>query len=103
MPALVATDIFIQITWVGVVTARHTTEVETESRSTVNLDWDGVVGGTYNGRTRASDSRLLQQHRPDTQMLMFVNLALLARKILTIFPTPWVFHSSIRNGWAQTL
>ncbi len=45
MPALVATDIFIQITWVGVVTARHTTEVETESRSTVNLDWDGVVGG----------------------------------------------------------
>ena len=50
------------------VTARRTTEVETESWATINLDWDGVVGGAYNGRTRVSDSRVLQQHRPDTQI-----------------------------------
>lgn len=80
MPALVATDIFIQITWFGVVTARHTTEVETESRSTVNLDWDGVVGGTYNGRTRASDSRVLQQHRRDTKIANVRQLSIVSQE-----------------------
>ena len=37
------------------------------------------------------------------RFLTFDNLAFLAEKILTILPTPWVFHSSIRNGWAQIL
>ena len=62
------------------VTARRTTEVETESWATINLDWDGVVGGAYNGRTRVSDSRVLQQHRPDTQISNVRQLSILSRE-----------------------
>ncbi len=42
MPALVATEVFAKITWVGVVPERHGAEVETECRSEIDLDWDGV-------------------------------------------------------------
>ena len=80
MPALVATDVFIQITWVGVVTARHTTEIETESRAKIDLDWDGVIGGAYNSRIRGSDSRVLQQHRPNTKIANVRQLSIVSKE-----------------------
>ena len=45
MPALVATEVFVRITWVGVVPERRGAAVKTECRSQIDLDWDGVVGG----------------------------------------------------------
>ena len=62
------------------VTARHTTEIQTESRATIDLDWDGVIGGAYNSRSRSSDSRVLQQHRPDTQIANVRQLSIVSQE-----------------------
>ena len=62
MPALVPTDFVIWITANGAVISRYTTEAETECRAMIDLDWDGR-GGAYDRRTRAYDSRVLQQYR----------------------------------------
>ena len=44
MPALRATNIYLTITWLGVVTHRRDIEIETEPRKKLDLDWDGVTG-----------------------------------------------------------
>ena len=69
MPALRATDIYLTVTWLGVVTHRREIEIETEPRQSLQLDWDGVVGAAHSGRTRASDSRVLQQHQQGTDII----------------------------------
>ena len=69
MPALEATDVYLTITWLGVVTHRREIEIETEPRKRLQLDWDGVVGAAHRGRTRASDSRVLQQHQRGTDII----------------------------------
>jgi hypothetical protein len=69
MPALEATDVYLTITWLGVVTHRREIEIETEPRKRLQLDWDGVVGAAHRGRTRASDSRVLQQHPRGTDII----------------------------------
>ena len=80
MPALVAKDLFLQITWLGIVTERSGVEVETEPRKSLDLDWNGVLGGAHSGRHRASDSRVLQQHKKIPKLLMCGSSALLAEK-----------------------
>ena len=82
MPALVATDICLTITWLGVVTQRREIEVETDARQTLQLDWDGVVGAAYRGRTRASDSRVLQQHSRGTDIINVRQLSIVSQEEL---------------------
>ena len=80
MPALVAKNLFLQITWLGIVTERLGLEVETEPRKSVDLDWNGVLGGAHSGRHRASDSRVLQQHKIDTQIANVRQLSVVSRE-----------------------
>ena len=80
MPALVATEVFAKITWVGVVPERRGAEVETECRSEIDLDWDGVVGGAHSGRNRASDSRVMQQHKRNTQIANVRQLSIVSEE-----------------------
>ena len=82
MPALVATDISLTITWLGVVTHRREIEIETDPRQTLQLDWDGVVGAAYRGRTRASDSRVLQQHSRGTDIINVRQLSIVSQEEL---------------------
>ena len=71
MPVLRATNVYLTITWLGVVTHRRDIEIETEPRKRLDLDWDGVTGAAHLGRTRASDSRVLQQIRVARRSSMF--------------------------------
>ena len=80
MPALVATEVFAKITWVGVVPERRGAEVETECRSEIDLDWDGVVGGAHSGSNRASDSRVTQQHKRNTQIANVRQLSIVSEE-----------------------
>ena len=82
MPALVATEVFAKITWVGVVPERLGAEVETECRSEIDLDWDGVVGGAHSGRNHASDSRVMQQHKRDTQIANVRQLSIFSEEAI---------------------
>ena len=80
MPALRATDVHLTITWLGVVTHRRDIEIETEPRQKLQLDWDGVVGAAHRGRTRASDSRVLQQHPRGTQIINVRQLSIVSQE-----------------------
>ncbi len=66
MPALIPTEYFCEITWLGAITHRRAITVETQPRDALDLDWDGPVGAAHSGRTRLSDSRVLAQHDRDT-------------------------------------
>lgn len=80
MPALEATDVYLTITWLGVVTHRREIEIETEPRKRLQLDWDGVVGAAHRGRTRASDSRVLQQHPRGTDIINARQLSIVSQE-----------------------
>ena len=80
MPALRATDVHLTITWLGVVTHRRDIEIETEPRQKLQLDWDWVVGAAHRGRTRASDSRVLQQHPRGTQIINVRQLSIVSQE-----------------------
>ena len=80
MPALRATDVYLTVTWLGVVTHRREIEIETEPRQSLQLDWDGVVGAAHRGRTRASDSRVLQQHQRGTDIINVRQLSIVSQE-----------------------
>jgi len=80
MPALEATDVYLTITWLGVVTHRREIEIETEPRKRLQSDWDGVVGAAHRGRTRASDSRVLQQHPRGTDIINVRQLSIVSQE-----------------------
>ena len=80
MPALRATDVYLTVTWLGMVTHRREIEIETEPRQSLQLDWDGVVGAAHRGRTRASDSRVLQQHQRGTDIINVRQLSIVSQE-----------------------
>ena len=82
MPALVATNVSLTITWLGVVTHRHEIEIETEPRQILQLDWDGVADAAHRGRIRASDSRVLQQHSRGTDIINVRQLSIVSQEEL---------------------
>ncbi|MGV6839241.1 MAG: MOSC domain-containing protein [Planktomarina sp.] len=84
MPALIPTDYFGTITWLGAVMQRKTVEIETEAIGhPVNITWDGIDGAAHTGRTRASDSRVLSQHPKGTQIANVRALTIVAAEDLS--------------------
>jgi len=71
MPVLRATNVYLTITWLGVVTHRRDIEIETEPRKRLDLDWDGVTGAAHLGRTLASDGRVYNSIRVARRSSMF--------------------------------
>ena len=90
---MLATGVVIQITWAGDLTSRQTTEVETECRTMIDLDQDGVVGGSYNGRRRASDSCVLQQYRPAAQIANVCQFSIVSQENIA--------HTGLAMGIAE--
>lgn len=80
MPALGATDYSAQIIWIGVVTQRQTVELQTEERSLIDLEWNGVCGGAHSGRTRLSDVRVSQQHAKGTEIANVRQLSIVSQE-----------------------
>ena len=80
MPALIKTDFYGQISWIGAVVHRNKIEVETEKRDELLLNWDGVPGAAHSGRQRASDSRVLHQHKLGTQIANVRQISLVGQE-----------------------
>ena len=68
MPALIKTHYKCEIVWTGVVRTRPSIEVDGEAVNDLVIGWDGVAGMAHSGRTRPSDSRVLQQHAKGTEI-----------------------------------
>ena len=101
MPALCATNIYLTITWLGVVTHRRDIEIETEPRKKLDLDWDGVTGAAYRGRTRASDSRVLQQHPRGTQIANVRQLSIVSQEEIDGIARDMGLAHFIPSGWGR--
>ena len=97
MPALRATNVYLTITWLGVVTHRRDIEIETEPRKKLDLDWDGVTGAAYRGRTRASDSRVLQQHPRGTQITNVRQLSIVSQEEIDEIGKPFMKCENVKR------
>ena len=80
MTALVATEYSAQIVWLGVVTQRKSVELQTEARSFIKIDWNGVLGSAHSGRTRLSDVRVSQQHDKGTEISNVRQLSIVSQE-----------------------
>ena len=65
MPALIPTDHYATITWLGVVPDRAAA-LKAQPRESLNLSFAGPEGEDHGGLTRPSCSRVLSQHPRDT-------------------------------------
>ncbi|EEB85962.1 MOSC domain-containing protein [Roseobacter sp. GAI101] len=65
MPALIPTDHYAIITWLGIVPDRAAA-LKAQSRESLNLSFAGPEGEDHGGLTRPSCSRVLSQHPRDT-------------------------------------
>jgi MOSC domain-containing protein YiiM len=80
MTALVATEYSAQIVWLGVITQRKSVELQTEARSFIKIDWNGVLGSSHSGRTRFSDVRVSQQHDKGTEISNVRQLSIVSQE-----------------------
>lgn len=67
MPALMPTDHFATITWLGTVPAERDS-IRAEAVESLELSFAGIPGERHEGTTRPSCSRVLQQHQRDTEI-----------------------------------
>lgn len=68
MPALIPTDHYAEVLWIGVVTTEDRKALFAEPRARVDLSFAGLDGSVHGGRTRASCSRVVAQHPKGTEI-----------------------------------
>lgn len=68
MPALVPTDHFATIRWLGHLSERTEPAVGGVAVAGLELGFDGIAGVPYGGRTRPSCSRVTAQHPKGTEI-----------------------------------
>ena len=66
MPALIPTDYYATITWLGRVPVRETPEIVSETLDTMPLSFEGFEGEHHAGLTRPSCARVTSQHPKGT-------------------------------------
>lgn len=67
MPALLPTDHYAKVTWLGFV-ADQETDIRSDPLTEVDVTWDGVPGEFHGGRTRPACVRVKDQHDRGTQI-----------------------------------
>ena len=82
MPALMPTDYYGRITWLGRVAQRDVT-LEAESFDAVDVTFAGVAGEEHAGLTRPSCSRVLSQHPRGTEIRNVRQFSLLSVEDIT--------------------
>ncbi len=82
MPALKATGLTAQITWLGLVPDRDA-QLESVARDTLTLRFDGPEGEAHGGLTRASCSRVTALYKRGTTIRNTRQLAILSVEELT--------------------
>lgn len=68
MPALVPTDHYATVTWLGRVPHRDAPEIVTEALTEVRLSFAGLAGEVHGGLTRPSCSRVTAQYPRGTEI-----------------------------------
>ncbi|MEL7257636.1 MAG: MOSC domain-containing protein [Pseudomonadota bacterium] len=67
MPALLPTDYYARVTWLGFVKTQDD-GIRSEPFTSVDVGWDGVPGEFHGGRTRPSCVRVKDQHEEGTEI-----------------------------------
>jgi len=106
MPALMPTDFFAEVLWLGRV-ADSVENLRSEPLEEMELDFDGVAGECHAGLTRKSCSRVLSQHPRGTEIANSRQISILSAEDLeTIaddlgieeFDPAWLGASMILRG-----
>ena len=87
MPALVKTKHTATIVWMGLITSRPDVTVDTDAVTSLSLDWDGPKGAAHSGRTRPSDSRVLQQHKRGTAIANVRQVSIVSQEEIDLIKT----------------
>lgn len=82
MPALVPTDHFAEITWLGHMTDRKEPAIDGVQVDELSLSFDGLDGVPYAGRTRPSCSRVVSQHPKGTEIANVRQLSIVSAEEL---------------------
>ncbi|MEZ5714280.1 MAG: sulfurase [Paracoccaceae bacterium] len=83
MPALKPTEFFCEITWLGRVADREA-GLASAPLEAVDLVWGGIAGEAHGGVTRASCSRVLDQHPRDTEIANVRQLSAVSEEELAV-------------------
>ena len=87
MPALVKTKHTAKIVWMGLITSRPDVTVDTDAVGALKFDWDGPDGAAHSGRTRPSDSRVLQQHTRGTKIANVRQISIISQEEIDLIKT----------------
>ena len=68
MPALIPTDHYATVTWLGLVPHRDAPEIETVPLDEMPLSFAGMAGEVHGGLTRPSCGRVTSQYPRDTEI-----------------------------------
>ncbi len=82
MPALIPTDHYGTITWLGHMTERREPAIDGVAVDRLDLGFDGVAGVPYGGRTRASCVRVKAQHPKGTEIANVRQLSIISAEEL---------------------
>ena len=81
MPALIPTDHYAEITWLGCV-ADQKNGIRSAALDQVELTWDGVPGEFHGGRTRPACVRVKDQHAKGTEIANVRQLSIVSAEEL---------------------
>lgn len=84
MPALIPTDYFATVTWLGVVTTTDRDELLSEVRAALDLTFEGIAGSVHGGATRASCSRVKSQYPRGTEIRNERQLSIVSEEELAL-------------------
>ena len=78
MPALIPTDHYATVTWLGIVATDDRKALLAEPREALELSFEGLAGSVHGGRIRASCSRVTSQHPRGTPIVNERQLSILS-------------------------
>ena len=86
MPALVPTDFFATVTWLGRV-ADQETDIRSVPLRAIDMTWAGMDGEVHAGRTRPSCSRVVTQYPKGTEIANVRQFSILSAEDLNAMAT----------------
>ncbi|UYV38479.1 sulfurase [Rhodobacteraceae bacterium D3-12] len=98
MPALKATEFYGEITWLGRVANREAA-LAAERLESAELEWSGIAGEAHGGVTRASCSRVLDQHPRGTEIRNVRQLSVLSTEDLAQIATRMELEGMLEPSW----
>jgi len=98
MPTLKATDFYGEVTWLGCVPDRQAA-LSSKPLKKAELDWGGIVGEAHGGMSRASCSRVLDQHPRGTEIRNTRQLSILSNEELAQIAATMELEGLLDPAW----